>query len=74
MYYSMFFTFNPIGQQQKTGLLKNQLMGITGIKDVQFTGRGQVRVTYDPAKIVRSRLMETLRTLGLEVYGGCRGC
>jgi hypothetical protein len=70
MFYSMHFTFNPNGHQQKTGLLKNQLMDITGIKDVQSTGRGPVRVNYDPAKIVPGQMTKTMRGLGLNNYCG----
>jgi len=69
-YHQMNFTVEGLHDVDKSAALKETLLAMDGVKDVQVRGVDRVSVVYDPDKVVPGQLTAAMRKLGIRTYSG----
>ncbi|MCL6560183.1 MAG: hypothetical protein K6U74_15595 [Firmicutes bacterium] len=70
MFYTINFAVRDLIDNEKREKLREKLMGIQGVKDVQISSRDRVSVTYDPGKVIPSQLTAAMKSVGIKTYKG----
>lgn len=64
MYFSMKFKVEGLVDYKELELLEKSLMSVDGVKEVQISGPSNVNITYNPIRVIPSRLMAILASAG----------